>query len=235
LTVRPRPFALALFFMAATVLVASSLPLRGEALTKEQLAKQSVTALEFAKTHHPELASLLEQLRINAPKDFEAAVIDLNRTGERLERVRKNSPERYELELAAWKLDSRVRLLAARLAMGGDSTLEDELRDALEERFDLRIKLLKDERDRLHKRVERLDEQVADQERRVDEILNREFAALRAPKPDARKAAARKKDPATTKPELAKPEPAKQPPARNPAAGKSAKQQAPKSKPNQPQ
>jgi hypothetical protein len=183
------------------------------------------------------LASLLEQLRVNAPKDFEAAVIDLNRTAERLERVRKSSPERYELELAAWKLDSRVRLLAARLAMGGDSTLEDELRDALAERFDLRMTLLKDERDRLHKRVERLDEQLADQERRAEEILNREFAALRAPKPEARKAnardaAARKKD-AAAKPETPQ-QPAKAPSARNPSAARPAKPQAPKTNSAQP-
>lgn len=216
-----RSFSLAFglaFGLALALLMAPSL--RGDTTgAKERLSPQAASALEFAKTHHPELASLLEQLRVNAPKDFDAAVTDLNRTRERLERSRKNTPERYELELVAWKLDSRVRLLAARLAMGGDPGLEEELRDALEERFDVRIKLLKDERDRLHKRVGRLDEQIAEQERRADEILNREFAALRAPKSEPRKPAARDAAASGRKKDSAK-QPSKDESAKGPSTGK---------------
>jgi len=149
------------------------------ALDKEAAA----AALEFAKTHHPELATLLEQLRTSAPKDFEAALTELNRTRERLERSRERTPERYELELAEWKLNSQIRLLAARLAMGGDAALEDELRSLLAERLQIRVKLLQDERTRLHKRLEQLDQQIADQNDRSAAILEREFSRLRSPNP----------------------------------------------------
>lgn len=144
------------------------------------LSKEAVAAtLEFAKTHHPELATLLEQLRTSAPKDFDAAVSDLNRIRERLERSRERAPERYELELAEWKLNSQIQLLAARLAMGGDATLEDELRTLLAERLQVRVKLLQDERSRLQKRLEQLEQQIADQQEQSSGLIEREFAKLR--------------------------------------------------------
>jgi len=225
-----RPLSLASFLGCAAIFATVAVPAWTETTTgKESTGKetarqraQAASAMEFAKTHHPELAALLDQLRTNAPKDFEAAVLDLERTREKLERSRKNLPERYELELAEWKLNSRIRLMAARLAMGGDSTLEEELRDALRERHALRIQLLKDERDRAQKRMERLDEQIAEQQRRADDILNREFTALRstgATSSEPRKPAAAKSAPAATrkpnKPdankELAKPAPDNKP------------------------
>lgn len=144
------------------------------------LTKEAVAAtLEFAKTHHPELATLLEQLRTSAPKDFDAAVTDLNRIRERLERIRARTPERYEWELAEWKLNSQIQLLAARLAMGGDASLEGELRTLLAERQQVRLKLLEDERSRLQKRLEQLDQQLADQRERSVSLIERELARLR--------------------------------------------------------
>jgi hypothetical protein len=157
-------------------------PLRGDQTDAKpgKLSKEAeAAAVEFAKTHHSELASLLEQLRTNAPKDYQAALLDLDRTRERIERNRKNQPERYRLELDEWKLSSRIRLLGARLAMGGDTALEDELRAVLRERHELRVKLLEDDRDRAQKRMQRFEEQIAEQRRRADDILDREFAALR--------------------------------------------------------
>jgi hypothetical protein len=134
--------------------------------------------IEFARTHHPELAGLLEALKNSAPKEYRAALLDLDKTRERLDKVRKSAPERHDLELAEWKASSRIRLLAARLAMGGDPALEGELKAAIAERYELRIQLLKDERVRLEKRIAKLDETVAEQERRRTDALEKEFAAV---------------------------------------------------------
>jgi hypothetical protein len=135
-------------------------------------------ALKFARTHHPELAGLLDQLRMNAPKDYQAAIADLNRSRERLDKNRDRLPERYDLELAEWKVDSRIRLLAARMAMGGDDDLQSELRTALRERTDIRVKLLQEERDRTAKRLQKLDEQIADQQSQADKIVDRELTTI---------------------------------------------------------
>jgi hypothetical protein len=145
---------------------------------KSPSPQTEVAVLEFARSHHAELAGLLESLKNNAPHEYRSAIVDLDRTRERLERSQKSNPERYALELAEWKASSRIRLLAARLAMGGDTTLEAELKVALRERYDLRLQLLQEERLRLQKRVAKLDESIAEQERRRADLLEKEFATL---------------------------------------------------------
>lgn len=169
--------------------------------------------IEFARTHHPELAGLLEALKNSAPKEYRAALLDLDKTRERLDKVRKSAPERHDLELAEWKASSRIRLLAARLAMGGDPALEGELKAAIAERYELRIQLLKDERVRLEKRIAKLDETVAEQERRRTDALEKEFAAVQR---GAGLAAERKPKPvkSTEKPSVKSPE--KSPDAKQP-------------------
>lgn len=134
-------------------------------------------ALAFAREHHPELADLLEQLRKNAPKEFAAAVSDLDKSRQRIER-NKSSSERYRLELEEWKVNSRIRLLVARFAMGQDATIEAELRSAIEQRTQLRLALLEEERARLQQRIEKIDEQIAQQKERSTEQVNKELTAL---------------------------------------------------------
>ncbi|MBI1346518.1 hypothetical protein GC163_09535 [bacterium] len=135
------------------------------------------SAVAFAREHHPELADLLEQLRKNAPKEFAAAISDLDKSRQRIAR-NKESSERYRLELEEWKLNSRIRLLVARLAMGQDSAIEDELRTAIEQRTQLRLELLEEERARLQQRIEKLNEQIAQQKQRSIEQVDKELAAL---------------------------------------------------------
>lgn len=141
-------------------------------------SKAEAAAMDFARAHHAELASLLEQLKANAPSEYRSAMIELDKTRERLERSREKTPERADIELAEWKVNSRIRLLAARLAMGGDSSLEADLKAAIRERLDLRVELMNDERARLRRRLEKLDETIAEQERRTPDQVEKEFAGL---------------------------------------------------------
>lgn len=141
--------------------------------------KEEAAAMDFARAHHAELASLLEQLKTNAPSEYRSAMVELDKTRERLERSREKTPERADIELAEWKVNSRIRLLAAHLAMGGDSSLETELKAALRERLDLRVQLMNDERARLRRRLEKLDDTIAEQERRTPEQVEKEFANLK--------------------------------------------------------
>ncbi|MDZ4687153.1 MAG: hypothetical protein SH850_18910 [Planctomycetaceae bacterium] len=159
-------------------IVAAALPGRLLLLAETGDKSAETDALAFARTHHPELAGLLDQLKKNAPKDYQAAISDLNRSRERLDRNREKLPERYALELAEWKVNSRIRLLAARMSMGGDAPLDDELRTALRERADIRLQLLQDERTRTAKRVQKLDEQIAEQSSKVDDVVERDLATI---------------------------------------------------------
>lgn len=178
-------------------------------------AKAEAAAMEFARTHHPELANLLEQLKANAPSEYRSAILDIDKARERLEKSREKTPERAAIELAEWKVNSRIRLLVARMSMGGDSSLEADLKSALRERADLRVQLLTDERDRLRRRLEKLDDTIADHQRRAADQVEKEFVGLKrnataaeAPKPakpaDAKPA--EKNRPETKKPDVKKSE-----------------------------
>lgn len=167
--------------LIATIVAQSALTIssaRAET-TPALSAKAEAAALEFARTHHAELASLLEQLKTNAPSEYRSAMIELDKTRERLDRSREKTPERANLELAEWKVNSRIRLLAARMAMGGEPSLEADLKTALRERVELRSQLLIDERDRVRRRLEKLDETIAEQQRRAADQVEKEFAGLK--------------------------------------------------------
>lgn len=167
---------------SAAALLAGSFHQAGAAPreTPKVLSAQSeAAAVEFARTHHPELAGLLDQLKSSAPAEYRSAVADLEKVRERLERSRDKTPDRYPLELSDWKVSSRIQLLAARMAMGADAALESDLKAALRERVDLRIQLLVEERDRLRRRVDKLNETIAEQQRKSDEQVAKELAGLR--------------------------------------------------------
>lgn len=208
-------------------------------------AKTEASVVEFARTHHPELASLLEQLKANAPSEYRSAILDLEKTRDRLEKSRKSTPERADLELAEWKVSSRIRLMAARMAMGGDSSLETDLKAALKERADLRVQLLSDERDRLRRRLEKLDDTIAEQQRRASDQVEKEFAGLKrsalaasdAPKKETKPAESKKPDAKRTEPKKSDAKPSEKSPVEKPKksdSGKPAEGEKSKPKPNKP-
>jgi len=148
--------------------------------------EREAAALAFARDNHAELASLLEGLKRNAPKEYQAALIDLDRTVDRIGKLKDKSPDRYEFELADWKITSRIRLLAARLTMSSDPVVEVELRTALRERLDLRLSAQRAERDRLQGRVTKLDQQIEEMASKADATVEKQFLELRKTLPAAK-------------------------------------------------
>ena len=146
--------------------------------------EREAAAKLFAERHHPELAALLGSLREMNRQEYEKAIQELFATSERLARLMGRVPERYELELAVWKVDSRIRLLAARSAMNESAGARDALKELLLEKSDLRLQLLQFERERLAARVDRLDSSIAelqdDREAAADKELERLLRSARA-------------------------------------------------------
>lgn len=153
-------------------------------------------ALAFASENHPELAALLDGLKQNAPKEYQAALVDLHRAVERLAKVKERSLERHEFELAEWKMTSRIRLLAARLTMSSDPAVEAELRAALRERVEFRLAAQRTERDRLRTRLGKLDEQIEETTSTADAIVEKQFLELRKSLPVRPAARSKLKKPA---------------------------------------
>ncbi len=75
----------------------------------------------FVSLHHAELESLLKKLKTSNPKQYDKAVRELYLTSERLAQLHESEPQRYELELQAWQVQSRVQLLTAKITMSPDA------------------------------------------------------------------------------------------------------------------
>jgi len=194
-------FTTALF--AILLAAAGSTAVAQEKPKKSDLsATQETAAVEFARANHPELADLLERLEASDRSSYEKAVRDIAATSERLAKLRETDPERHALVVRNWTLDSRARLLTARLTMSDDPELRGELKKLLRQRQDGRLALLKLDRNRTSARLEKLDSQIEDLERNRDAAIERDLAKVdRAVKATARdrKPAERKKPKADPK------------------------------------
>jgi hypothetical protein len=124
-------------------------------------AKQERQTLDFARIHHPELADLLEKLKTADPPEYQRALADLRPAQQRLLRLEEREPTEFPRELALWKIESRIRLLMAQMAMeDNDESLEASLRPLLAERRELKQQSLQLERKRTADRLANLDRQL---------------------------------------------------------------------------
>lgn len=143
-------------------------------------ADPTAAAVAFAVAHHPELVPLLERLRTEEPAEFAAAVADLDRTRERLAKLRDRHPERHEAALDEWKLSSRIRLVLARLATNPSAESEEELRQLVGQRAEARLAPLRAERERITARLEKIAAQLEAFDRDPEAAVAAEFEAVRA-------------------------------------------------------
>jgi hypothetical protein len=140
--------------------------------------EREAAALDFVRNHHPQLVNLLEQLKVKDHRQYEVVVRDLFRTSERLATMQQNDLPRYEIALQAWKLKSRIQVLAARASLDEDPAILAELRAALEEQSDVRKQQLKYERDLLAERLHRAESALANFERDRSQQVDRQYEML---------------------------------------------------------
>jgi hypothetical protein len=149
-------------------------PKRSGAVTAEQQKE----VVRFVRQHHAELADLLEHLRSSSPVGYDKAIRDLWKARERLMQINERDRTRYELELDAWVIESKIQLLVARMAMKDDDVLREELRSLLGQRVDLKLRLLLGERERHLERLRKLDEQVDRYNTSRSEMIQKQFVLL---------------------------------------------------------
>jgi len=143
--------------------------------------KQQATVVSFAREHHGELADLLQQLKQRNNKQYKQATAELYADVERLERLRQRSPDRHQLELELWKLDSHIKLLAARLTMSKKPEVEAELiKNALLKRVNLRLARLRAEQIRLKTRVDRISAAIDELESQPAEAVEVDWKKLQS-------------------------------------------------------
>lgn len=143
--------------------------------------ERQAAALKFAERHHPELHDLVNRLKKSKRRrvEYRNAIRQLYRDSERLARLKERAPSRYELALKQWQLDSRLRLLVARMTMSaGAPELQAQLDDLLEQRMQARRALLKHDRKRLAARLARLDEQIETLEEDPQETIEKDLLRI---------------------------------------------------------
>jgi len=145
-------------------------------------------AMEFAREHHPELFRLLEQLQKSRPAEFSRGVRDLHQQTQNILRSKEKNPQRYESQLAAWKLDSQIRVLTARWTRTKDQSLEKQIRELLAQRQELKKSQLEADEKRLQEQLRRIEEQKAAMAAPLDERVNAEWEQMSRKVTAARKA-----------------------------------------------
>ena len=184
---------------AVTGLALAGLLLGGGLLSAGVAAAGEEEAVAFVREHHPQLVFVLEQLRTQSPGEFAKAVRELERSRTRLERIRENRPNAYEDELAWWSVNSRVRLMAARLTQlrieaerqaeraDGVPPVEDRtakveaaLRKLIEERLDLEASRLRRQEDVLSDQLKRVRLRATRIEKKRDDLVATEFKRIEA-------------------------------------------------------
>jgi hypothetical protein len=146
----------------------------------EVTAEQEEEVVRFLRLHHAELAELTAHLQSSSPSDYRKAIRDLWKTRERLMQIKQRDRRRYELELEAWVVQSKIQLLVARLAIKDDAAFRDELRSLLGQRVDLKLRLLVADRERQLERLRKIDEQVDRYNTGRSEMIEKQFQLLTA-------------------------------------------------------
>jgi hypothetical protein len=176
------------FLLVPSVLAAADAPKPKTADSPPKAAKpaerapltpeREAAAITFVRQHHAELVDLLNQLKETKPTEYQTAIRELFQTSERLAQLREQDPQRYELELDAWKTKSRIQLLAARSTMSGDKSLEDQLHAALNQQADIRLRLMKLDRERVAERLQKLEKGIDEYQQNEAVETERQFERL---------------------------------------------------------
>lgn len=141
--------------------------------------KREAAALAFARTHHPELAELLSNLKRGNPTEYQRAIKELSAAVERITRIQERSPERYDFVLNTWKLDSRIRLLTARLVMADNPAQEAELKALVLQRNEVKLRELKLEREKVAARLKNIERDIAELEKDQTGAVQRDLQEVR--------------------------------------------------------
>jgi hypothetical protein len=177
--------------------------------------------LQFAREHHPELAELIGRLRSENRQQYNVAIRELAQARDRLTRLQRQAPKQYDLALAAWKLDSRAHLLAARMTMSKDPGLEAELKRIVRERVDVRLQEQRAEQQRLRERLSKLEASLAAMQSDPEAVAARDLQRIKKTVAQARRPAkAAAKGSATDRKAAAGPVRGKAQPLRQPAVAR---------------
>jgi hypothetical protein len=132
--------------------------------TRKITDQRSEDLMSFVQEHHPELEFILAKLKDGKQRQYQQAMRGLDQTVSRLENIRQRSPERYPSSLAYWKLESRIKVAAARYKLDETNENRDKLKSLLVQRYETRLKRLKEDRNNIADRLKKMDARIEELE-----------------------------------------------------------------------
>ncbi len=144
-------------------------------------SQAEIAAMLFVRENHPELATLLDQLKPMKPEEYRKAIRELAQVGKSLATLKTNNPRRYEAALESWKARSRVQLVAARLSnanAGATAELESQLRQTVQAQVDTEIRQARVDKEVAEERAHRLGETLSRLESRRESAVETRVQSL---------------------------------------------------------
>lgn len=142
--------------------------------------EREATALEFVGRHHPELVPVLQRLKGLNRDEYEQAIRELVQTNERLTAIKPLDETLHGLMLEAWKVDSEIKLLAAKysVAMQKDPAVEAQLKALLYRQVDLQRRQVEHNRDRAAATLKGMEANIKMLADKREEFVQRRFQNL---------------------------------------------------------
>jgi hypothetical protein len=139
--------------------------------------ERETAALRFIAEHHPELGEVLARLKTLNREQYEQAIRQLSHERDKLTNVQPNDEKLYELMLEAWKVNSRIEVLAARIAnlQEKDPKLEAQLKDLLFRQVDLHRLTVEHNRERTLATLKVMEANIKHLQENREEIAERRF------------------------------------------------------------
>lgn len=156
--------------------------------------EREASVMAFVEQNHPQLRGLLSQLKESQPREYERAVKELLRVKDRLDSIQGKDAKLHGMELEAWKLQSRIQLISARLRMArnknkdkagdgaaesvnvdGREGLEQDLEEVIKKHVDVRAEILTHERNKVEQQLKKMDERLATMKTNRSTIINNQF------------------------------------------------------------
>ena len=135
--------------------------------------------LEFVREHHPELESLIDRLGAKKHgKRYANAMRGLDKAAKRLETIKERNPKRYETALKQWKLESRIKVAAAKISLKDSDEIRKELESLVSQLFDHNLERLKNDRENIQQRLKKLDQKIAETESSRSQTIERRIEQL---------------------------------------------------------
>jgi hypothetical protein len=142
--------------------------------------EREAAALFFVKKHLPELMPLLEQLKKNSVERYELEIREIFQVTELLADLR-DEPRRYELELKIWKTENRAHALVAQLSTPSEDErkkIEGQLQELAKELVELDVQELELRAEELDKELGEVKDELAKMRDNIDKQTKERYEML---------------------------------------------------------